>query len=383
MRIENWPCGPPETTCGGRLQDLIDATTIAEVIAESASAPLERCDQGNVLHTMRILLTGGAGYVGSACLRHLAMNGHEVLAYDNLVAGHRGAVGRDQLVIGDLAQTEKLAHVLSSFGADAVMHFAAASAVGVSVEAPDYYYRNNIGGTLCLLEAMRTAGVRRLVFSSTCAVYGETASSPMAEDAPLGPTSPYARTKLAVEWLIRDFAHAFGLGFTILRYFNAAGADESGDFGEAHVPETHLIPIVLSAALGQLDRVRVFGDDYPTPDGTCIRDYVHVTDLAAAHLLAIEHMTPEAREVFNVGTGRGYSVLEVIAACEAVTGRAIARERAPRRPGDAAVLVADPGKLTSALGWKPRRAAIEDVVATAWAWHLHHPRGYDVAPGTP
>jgi UDP-glucose 4-epimerase len=325
---------------------------------------------------MRILVTGGAGYVGSACLRHVAAEGHEVMAYDNLVQGHAAAVDGHPLVVGDIAETDRLADTLREFGAEAVMHFAAATYVGESVENPDYHYRNNVGGTLSLLTAMRAAGVARLLFSSTCATYGTGGGETLSEETPQRPESPYARTKLAVEWMIRDFAHAYGLGFTLLRYFNAAGADPSGAHGEDHDPENHLIPLVLKAALGQLPAIRVFGTDYPTPDGTCIRDYVHVADLASAHLRAIEATAPGTAEVLNIGTGRGSSVLEIIDACERVTGREIPREIAPRRPGDPPRLVADPAKLETRLGWTPAYTSIEDTIATAWAWHRAHPQGY-------
>jgi UDP-glucose-4-epimerase GalE len=257
-----------------------------------------------------------------------------------------------------------------------VMHFAAATYVGESVENPEYHYRNNIGGTLSLLNAMRKAGVKRMLFSSTCATYGMTPKVPMSEDSPQEPFSPYARTKLAVEWMIRDFAHAYGLGFTLLRYFNAAGADADAQHGEDHRPETHLIPLVLEVPLGKRDKIKVLGDDYPTPDGTCIRDYVHTEDLAQAHLLAMEATTPTTAEVYNIGTGTGSSVLEVIRACEEVTGTTIPREVVGRRPGDPPALVADPTKLKTRLGWKPRYPDIRSVVASAWAWHKSHPNGY-------
>lgn len=325
---------------------------------------------------MKILVTGGAGYVGSACLRYIARQGHQVLAYDNLVEGHPAAVGEQKLVVGDIAETQKLTEVLREFGADAVMHFAAATNVGQSVGDPEYHYRNNIGGTLSLLNAMRAAGVKRMLFSSTCATYGLSPHVPMSEDTPQDPCSPYARTKLAVEWMIRDFSHAYGLGFTLLRYFNASGASPDGRFGEYHHPETHLIPLVLDVLLGQRDKIKVFGTDYPTPDGTCIRDYIHVDDLASAHLLAIEKTTLETQEVFNVGTGLGQSVFEIIQACERVTGRSVAREHAPRRPGDPPALVADPKKLMSKLGWKPQYTSIEDTIRTAWSWHERNPTGY-------
>lgn len=326
---------------------------------------------------MKILITGGAGFVGSACLRYVAEQGHDVMAYDNLCQGHEAATDGHPLVIGDIADTEKLAQTLQNFGADAVMHFAAATYVGESVEDPNYHYSNNIGGTLSLLNAMRAADVKRMLFSSTCATYGMTESETMSEATPQDPFSPYARTKLTVEWMIRDFAHAYGMGFTLLRYFNASGADADGRHGEDHNPENHLIPLVLKVAQGQLSKIKVFGDDYPTPDGTCIRDYVHTRDLASAHLKAIEATTPKSAEVFNIGTGNGQSVHEIINACEKVTGRKIAQQIVARRPGDPPRLVAEPTKLKSQLGWEPEYLNIEDTIATAWAWHQAYPSGYD------
>lgn len=325
---------------------------------------------------MKILITGGAGYVGSACLRYVAQQGHEVLAYDNLAMGHRSAVDGHPLVEGDIAETARLTEALTTFGAEAVMHFAAATYVGESVENPAYHYANNIGGTLSLLNAMRAAGVRRLLFSSTCATYGMTRSETMSEATPQDPFSPYARTKLAVEWMIRDFATAYGMGFTLLRYFNASGADPDGRHGEDHRPETHLIPLVLQVPLGQRDRILVFGEDYDTPDGTCIRDYVHIRDLASAHLKAIEATAEGTQEVFNVGTGQGQSVRDIIAACRRVTGHDIPLEITQRRPGDPPRLVADPTKLKTRLGWAPDYSDIEETIATAWAWHQAHPNGY-------
>lgn len=325
---------------------------------------------------MKIFVTGGAGYVGSACLRLLLAEGHDAIAFDNLSEGHRLAVPKGRLVEGDIRDTAALAQAMRAHGAEAVMHFAAATYVGESVTNPDHHYGNNIGGTLSLLRAMRDAGVARMLFSSTCATYGDNPKPPMNEEAAQTPCSPYARTKLAVEWMIRDFAHAYGLGYTILRYFNASGADVDGEFGENHEPETHLIPLLLQVALGQRDKLMLYGDDYPTPDGTCIRDYVHTDDLASAHLLAITATTPTTAEVYNIGTGNGQSVKEVHAACEAVTGRRIPMEVTVRRPGDAPALVADPTKLKTRLGWQPRYADIRATVQTAWAWHQRYPRGY-------
>lgn len=325
---------------------------------------------------MNVLVTGGAGYVGSAALRHMMAHGHKMLAYDNLVEGHPSAVGTAELVVGDIADTEKLTATLRRFRADAVMHFAAATNVGESVENPDYHYNNNVGGTLSLLRSMRAAGVQRMLFSSTCATYGLANAEYISEATPQEPFSPYARTKLAVEWMIKDFAHAYGLGFTLLRYFNASGGSPEGDFGEFHNPETHLIPLILQVPLGQRKEILIFGSDYPTPDGTCIRDYVHIADLATAHRLAIEATTPQTAEVFNIGTGTGQSVLEVLRACEKVVGREIAHRIVERRPGDPPRLVADPTKLQEQLGWKATYTSIEDIIKTAWEWQRNNPEGY-------
>jgi UDP-glucose 4-epimerase len=325
---------------------------------------------------MRVFITGGAGYVGSACLRHIAREGYAVCAYDDLSQGHAAAVDGHPLELGDIADTDKLTAALKAFAPDAVMHFAASANVGESVRDPDLYYRNNVLGTRSVLNAMRSAGVNRLLFSSTCAAYGVRDATALGETAPLDPLSPYARSKLAVEWMIADYAQAYGMGYTLLRYFNAAGACPSGRFGEDHDPETHLIPLVLQTALGQRSAITVFGTDYPTPDGTCIRDYIHVDDLAMAHQLAIDATLPGTAEVYNVGTGQGCSVREVIAACERVVGRPIPTVFADRRPGDPPRLVADATKLQAALGWQPRYTDIKEIVGTAWAWHESNPQGY-------
>ena len=325
---------------------------------------------------MKILITGGAGYVGSACLRHLGRSGHEVLAYDNLVEGHVKAVGGYPFVKGDIADTGFLTETLKAFQADAVMHFAAATNVGESVVNPEYHWRNNVSGSLSVLNAMRATGVDRLLFSSTSSTYGLSEEVPMTEETPLQPINPYARSKLAVEWMIRDFAEAYGIGFVLLRYFNAAGADPSGEFGEYHDPETHLIPRILEAALGRREAIEIYGTDYPTPDGTCLRDYVHVDDLAQAHRLAIEAVTRQDRSVFNIGTGTGYTVREVIEACRTVTNAAIEVVEGPRRAGDPVALVCDPTKLISELGWKPSYTSLRDIVQTAWIWHARYPDGY-------
>jgi UDP-glucose-4-epimerase GalE len=325
---------------------------------------------------MNILLTGGAGYVGSACLRLLKESGHRVIAFDNLVEGHPDAVDGADLVVGDIRDTQLLEKTLRDQEIEAVMHFAAATNVGESVVNPAYHYDNNIGGTLSLLNAMVAVGVKKILFSSTCATYGLNPSSPMAEDAEQDPCSPYARTKLAVEWMIRDFAHTYDMGFTILRYFNAAGASTDGRFGEYHHPETHLIPLVLQDILDGPKALKVFGDDYPTEDGTCVRDYVHIEDLASAHLLAMEAIEQNTQEVYNIGTGNGQSVLDIIKACELVSGHKVKYAIVERRLGDAPALVADPRKLQTRLGWKPRYPDIEDTVKTAWAWHKNSPDGY-------
>ena len=325
---------------------------------------------------MNILFTGGAGYVGSACLRYVMASGHQVVAYDNLVEGHPEAVNGAPLVVGDIRNTELLEQILREHNIDAVMHFAAATNVGESVSNPGYHYDNNIGGTLSLLNAMVAAGVKKLLFSSTCATYGLNPSSPMAEDAEQDPCSPYARTKLAVEWMIRDFAQTYNIGFTLLRYFNAAGASEDGEFGEYHHPETHLIPLVLDNILQADTQLKVFGSDYDTRDGTCIRDYVHIEDLASAHLLAMEAIGANSREVFNIGTGHGLSVMDIIDACEMVSGHRVNYKIVARRPGDAPELVANPHKLRTELGWKPKYTHINEIVRTAWTWHKLKPQGY-------
>ena len=316
---------------------------------------------------MKILVSGGAGYVGSHCVRRLVAAGHEVTVFDSL------AVAGDQ---GDLADAQKLKAVLQGGGFGAAMHFAAYLNVGESVQQPLKYYRNNVANTINLLDALSAASVKRMVFSSSCAVYGVPEELPITEDLPKNPINPYGATKLTMEWLLRDSATAWGLGSVALRYFNAAGASTDGTIGEDHKPEIHLIPLVLQVALGQREAINVFGTDYPTPDGTCIRDYIHVEDLAEAHLLAIEGLTEGEAEAFNVGTGQGQSVLELIAAARRVTGHPIPAKPIERRPGDPPALYASSDKLRQRYGWKPRYTEIEETVATAWRWHQAHPDGY-------
>ena len=325
---------------------------------------------------MNILLTGGAGYVGSHAAWVLARGGHDVWAYDNLSYGHRAAAPAGKLVEGDLMDGPKLVEVMPSRRIEAVMHFAAFAYVGESVTDPAKYYQNNVVGTLSLLDAMRTAGVRKLVFSSTCATYGVPDVVPITETEKQSPINPYGYTKLVMERAMADYAQAYGLGYAALRYFNASGAASDGSIGEDHDPETHLIPLVLDVALGKRPEVLVFGDDYPTPDGTCIRDYIHVEDLAEAHILALEKIVPGEGLKLNLGTGHGASVQEVIDACREVTGHPIPARIVERRAGDPPMLVADASLAQKTLGWKPKFVGIKPIVESAWAWHKAHPNGY-------
>jgi UDP-glucose-4-epimerase GalE len=325
---------------------------------------------------MRVLVTGGAGYIGSHAVRLLLARGHDVWIYDNLSAGHRAAVPADRLVVADLAEKERLDHALVVGRIEAVMHFAASALVGESVRDPARYYLNNTINTLYLLEALRRHGVGRFVFSSTCATYGVPQKVPITEDEKQEPINPYGNSKLAVERALADYAVAYDWGYASLRYFNAAGASPAGDIGEDHDPESHLIPIVLQAVQGLRPHVEVYGTDYPTPDGTCIRDYIHVDDLAEAHLLALEALAPGKRLVYNLGTGSGHSVREVIRTAEEVTGRAVPVREGPRRPGDPPMLVAAADKVQRELGWRPRYD-LRAIVETAWNWQRSHPKGYD------
>lgn len=325
---------------------------------------------------MNVLVTGGAGYVGGAAVKALAAAGHDVWVYDNLCTGHRAAVTQGRLIEGDLHDSQRLREALREKQIEAVLHFAAFAYVGESVSDPAKYYHNNVGGSLALLDAMRAEGVWRIVFSSTTATYGVPNRIPIREDEPQHPINPYGFTKLVVERALADYANAYGLGYAALRYFNAAGALADGSHGEDHQPETHLIPLVLQVALGQREKITVFGDDYPTPDGTCVRDYVHIEDLAAAHVQALERLTPGEGLKLNLGTGRGYSVRQVIDACRRVSGRTITEEIGQRRAGDPAELVADASLAREVLSWQPRYTEIEAIVETAWRWHRDHPDGY-------
>jgi UDP-glucose 4-epimerase len=331
---------------------------------------------------MRVLVTGGAGYVGSHAVRALLAAGHDVVVFDNLSTGHRAAVQPPaRLIVGELADRRRLGELLGAERYDAVMHFAASIEVGESVRDPLRYYDNNVASTIALLRAMQQAGVRRIVFSSSCATYGVPPRMPITEDMPQRPASPYARAKLAVEWALADSAAAWGLGFAAMRYFNAAGAAADATIGEDHDPETHLIPNILKVALGQLPEVAVFGSDYPTPDGTCIRDYVHVEDLADAHVRALAALREGEARYYNCGTGRGSSVRQAIESARRVTGHDIPVRERPRRPGDVPVLCADPTLIERELGWRPRHTDLSEIVATAWAWHQTHPRGFDDRAG--
>lgn len=325
---------------------------------------------------MKILVTGGAGYVGSVCVRDLCNGGHEVIVYDSLLNGHRGAVdGRARLVIADLADGESLNRQLSA-GIDVVFHFAALAEVGESVKDPLRYYHNNVIHSIALLESMRRHNVRRMIFSSSCAVYGMPPRVPITEDMPRNPINPYGRTKLAIEWVMEDCCRAWGLGATALRYFNAAGATADGKLGEDHDPESHLIPRVLRAAMGQVENISIFGADYPTSDGTCVRDYVHVEDLASAHRLALNRLEPGQFRAMNLGTGTGASVREVIEACRSVSGHEIKVIEGPRREGDPPQLYADASMARRELQWSPRYMNIRDIVETAWKWHRANPDGF-------
>ncbi len=325
---------------------------------------------------MRVLLTGGAGYVGSHVAAALAEAGHEPVIYDDLTGGHRSAALDSPLVEGDVGDRKVVLSALQEYAIDALMHFAALIVVSESVRDPARYYQANLVKPLAMLGAMREAGVARIIFSSTAAVYGEPEEVPITEAHPTRPVNPYGRTKLALEGALESWRQAHGLGYAALRYFNAAGADPQGRLGEDHHPETHLIPNVLAVALGKRPALELFGDDYPTPDGTCVRDYVHVSDLARAHVLALESLQPEEGRLYNLGNARGHSVKEVVEVARRVTGHTIPVEVSPRRAGDAAVLVASAQRAERELGWKRTSSDLATIVETAWRWHRGHPEGY-------
>jgi UDP-glucose-4-epimerase GalE len=326
---------------------------------------------------MKILVTGGAGYIGSHAVRLFLARGHEVWVYDNLSMGHRQAVPAERLIVGDLEEIPRLEHTLLIHQIEAVVHFAAFAYVGESVKDPGKYYKNNLVNTLNLMECLRRCGVSRFVFSSTCATYGVPIKVPITEDEPQRPINPYGCGKLAVEWALADYAAAYGWSYAALRYFNAAGASPDGSIGEDHDPETHLIPLVLQTVLGQRPHIEIYGTDYPTPDGTCIRDYIHVDDLAEAHLLVLEKLKLGDGLRYNLGIGRGYSVREVIQTAQEVTGKSVSVKEGPRRHGDPPVLVACSDKIQRELGWKPRYNELRPIMETAWNWHRKHPRGYN------
>jgi UDP-glucose-4-epimerase GalE len=319
---------------------------------------------------MTVLVTGGAGYIGSHTVRLLRERGRDVVVLDSMEFGHRDAVFDTPLVVGAIDDAELVQRTVADHGVESVIHFAAYKAAGESMEQPSRYLSNNVGGTNALLDALRLAGVDKVVFSSTCAVYGTPTKLPVDEEHPLGPESPYGESKRMVEQMLGWYDTCHDLRSVSLRYFNAAGARPDGTLGEDHEPETHLIPLVLRVAAGQAPSIKLFGTDYPTPDGTCIRDYIHVDDLASAHLRALDAMGEQgACKAFNLGTGRGYSVREIVQACQRVTGREIPVEEVARRPGDPAALYADNSKVRRELGWSPVYNDVESIVTTAWLWH--------------
>jgi UDP-glucose-4-epimerase GalE len=326
--------------------------------------------------TRAVLVTGGAGYIGSHAAKALSRAGYRVVVYDSLVAGHRQAAKFGELIEGDITDTAAVRRALRDHDIFAVMHFAAFLDVGESVREPARYYRNNVGGALAVLEAMALESVTRFVFSSTCATYGEPLETPIAETHPQNPINAYGETKLAVERALPHFERAHGIHAVALRYFNAAGADPDGEIGEDHAPEIHIIPRAIEAATGGRG-LQVFGDDYPTPDGTCLRDYIHVADLADAHVRALEAIVDTGKSgAYNLGTGHPHSVKEVITAVETVTGRPVPWTLGPRRPGDPAVLYAAAHKAQNELHWTPRFPGLDTIVGHAWNWHRTHPHGY-------
>lgn len=326
-----------------------------------------------------ILVIGGAGYIGSHMAKHLCAEGYVPVVLDNLVRGSRETAKYGPFFEGSMDDVRLLNKVFSEFPIAAVMHFAAFCYVGESVEHPARYYRNNVANTLALLEVMVERNMGNFIFSSSCSIYGEPVEIPITEDHPKKPINPYGRTKLIVEQMLDDFRQSYGLESICLRYFNAAGADPDGELGEDHDPETHLIPLVLKTALGQRSRVDIFGDDYATPDGTCIRDYIHVEDLAHAHLLALERLLTGMRGgQYNLGNAKGYSVKQVIEMARRITGKEIPARVVARRPGDPAILISSSERATKDLGWKPAYPDLETIMETAWNWHKNNPDGYDI-----
>lgn len=320
---------------------------------------------------MRILVTGGAGYIGSHTCKALANQGHTVVTYDNLSTGHRELVRWGDFVYGDILDTQRLRACIRQHRIEGIIHFAASAYVGESVIDPGKYFRNNVCGTLSILDAMRDEGVSYIVVSGTCAVYGSPEKMPITEDTPTNPINPYGASKLFMERMLTDYEKAHGIKWMSLRYFNAAGCDPDGETGEWHEPETHLIPRALMAAMGQIPALEIFGDDYPTPDGTCIRDYVHVTDLADAHVRGMLFLGDDGpSQALNLGTGKGFSVLDMIASVRDTTGDDVAFYFTPRREGDPACLIADNNNATSILDWLPNHSNIETLVSTAWRWEL-------------
>ena len=325
---------------------------------------------------MNVLVVGGAGYIGSHMVRLLDRHGHDVTVLDNLSTGFAPAVTAGELIVGDMSDQSLVEKILGDKKIDAVMHFAACALVGESVSNPAKYYENNVVATVRLLEAMRATGVKKMVFSSTCATYGIPEVVPISEAEKQAPVNPYGFTKLVIERALDDYAHAYDFGFAALRYFNAAGASPDGDIGEDHDPESHLIPLVLQVALGQREQITIFGDDWPTPDKTCVRDYIHVDDLGRAHMLALERLQPGKGLKINLGTGRGFSVKEIIETCRNVTGHEIPAIVGERRPGDPPELIANAKMAKQVLGWEPEYAEPKGIIETAWKWHQANPQGY-------
>ena len=325
-----------------------------------------------------ILVTGGAGYIGSHTVIELRERGMDVVVYDNLSTGHIQSIGDTPFVKGDLFDVELLRKTFREYGVDSVIHFAAYSLVGESMVNPAKYYHNNVAGTLALLDAMLAENVKYLVFSSSAATYGDCGDGLITENSPQNPTSVYGQTKLMMEQFMQDYDKAYGMKYVALRYFNAAGAHASGEIGEAHNPESHLIPLILQVSNGKREQINIFGDDYPTHDGTCIRDYIHITDLADAHIKALEYLKNGGKSTYyNLGNGNGFSVKEVIDTVEKVVGSPVKKQVVERRPGDPASLVASSEKIQKELGWKPKYDTLDSIVASAWKWHSTHPDGFN------